>query len=109
MTIGPMFRDEFPVTEEWAYLNHATHGPFSRRTSAAVARVAEAFACPPLMDGAAREAAIVQARENVAALVGGTPKQVAFVGNLGDAMGLCAAGIDWRPGDNVVIPRDRSE
>jgi selenocysteine lyase/cysteine desulfurase len=106
MSNSGLFRDEFPVTEEWAYLNHATHGPFSRRTSAAVAAVAEAFACPPRMSGAAREGAIVQARENVAALVGGVPNQVAFVGNLGDAMGLCAAGIDWRPGDNVVIPRD---
>ena len=106
MSNSGLFRDEFPVTEEWAYLNHATHGPFARRTSAAVAGVAEAFACPPRMSGAAREGAIVQARENVAALVGGVPNHVAFVGNLGDAMGLCAAGIDWRPGDNVVIPRD---
>src|SRR5690348_16770021 len=106
MSNAGVFRDEFPVAEEWAYLNHATHGPFSRRTGTAVARVAEAFACPPLLNGGEREGAIVQARENIAALVGGVPKQVAFVGNLGDAMGLCAAGIDWRAGDNVVIPRD---
>jgi len=106
MTTGLSLRGEFPVTEDWAYLNHATHGPFSRRTSAAVARVAEAFSCPPTMDNRAREEAIVRARENVAALVGGDPNRVAFVGNLGDAMGLCAAGIDWRAGDNVVIPRD---
>lgn len=100
------FRGEFPVTESWAYLNHATHGPFSRRTLAAINRVALLWSEPPTMDGAVREAEIATARENVAALAGGSAKRVAFVGNLGDAMSLCAAGLDWRRGDNVVIPRD---
>jgi cysteine desulfurase/selenocysteine lyase len=99
-------RVEFPVTETWAYLNHATHGPFSRRTVEAINQVALGWTCPPTMAGARREAALVQARENIAALVGGEPNRVAIVGNLGDAMGLCAAGIDWRDGDNVVIPKD---
>src|SRR5262249_45626910 len=26
--------------------------------------------------------------------------------NLAEGFSLCASGIDWRPGDNVVIPRD---
>ncbi|HEY8884758.1 MAG TPA: aminotransferase class V-fold PLP-dependent enzyme, partial [Chloroflexota bacterium] len=99
-------RVEFPVTETWAYLNHATHGPFSRRTVEAINQVALGWTCPPTMAGAKREAALLQARENIAALVGGEPNRVAIVGNLGDAMGLCAAGIDWRDGDNVVIPKD---
>src|SRR5579859_5035996 len=99
-------RAEFPVTENWAYLNHATHGPFSRRTVEAINQVALGWTCPPTLAGASREAALVLARENIAALVGGEPNRVAIVGNLGDAMGLCAAGIDWRDGDNVVIPRD---
>lgn len=105
MSFAPeAFRSEFSVTESWAYLNHATHGPFSARTVAALNRVGEAFAMPPSIDGNAREAEIASARANVAALVNGDPRRVAFVGNLGDAMGLCAAGIDWHPGDNVVIP-----
>jgi selenocysteine lyase/cysteine desulfurase len=99
-------RSEFPVAETWAYLNHATHGPFARRTVAAVDEVARAWACPPTMSGATREGAIETARANVAALVNGDPARAAFVGNLGDAMSLCAAGIDWASGDNVVIPRD---
>ena len=50
-------RSEFPVAETWAYLNHATHGPLSRRTVAAIDQVARAWTVPPTMDGAAREAA----------------------------------------------------
>jgi selenocysteine lyase/cysteine desulfurase len=101
-----LLRAEFPVAETWSYLNHATHGPFSRRTIAAIDQVAQGWSCPPTMSGAAREKALVDARQNVAALVAGVPRRVTFVGNLGDAMGLCAAGIDWQDGDNVVIPRD---
>lgn len=99
------FRAEFPMTEEWAYLNHAAYGPFSTRTLAAVDEIAREFASPATMNSAAREASIVTARENVAALVKGSPNQVAFVGSLADAMSLCAAGMAWQAGDNVVIPK----
>ena len=106
MPSGSIFRDEFPLTETWTYLNHATHGPLSRRTVAAIERVARGWTVPPTLDALAREAEIATARDNVAALVHGDPRRVAFVGNLGDAMSLCAAGIDWQSGDNVVIPCD---
>lgn len=107
MALDPhAFRPAFPVTEEWAYLNHATHGPFSRQTIAAINAVAQAFACPPTMATSLRDRQVAAAREHVAALVNGAPERVAFVSTLADAMSLCAAGIAWRPGDNVVIPRD---
>jgi len=99
-------RSEFPVTEEWAYLNHAAIGPFPRRTTAAIERVVQAFSIPIESDGGERERSIDTARENVAALVGGRPDYVAFVGSLADAISLATAGIDWQPGDNVLIPRE---
>ncbi len=99
-------RDEFPVTEAWAYLDHASYGPFSRRTAAAIEAVVGFFTHPETMPPGAHDAAVETARRHVAALVGGVPERVAFVGSLADAMSLCAAGIDWRPGDNVVIPRE---
>ncbi len=99
-------RSEFPVTTDWAYLNHAAIGPFPRRTTAAVDEVVHGFSSPEEMDGAAREASIQTARENVAALVGGRADHVAFVGSLADAISLATAGIDWKAGDNVLIPRE---
>ena len=99
-------RSEFPVTEEWAYLNHAAIGPFSRRTTAAVDAVVHGFSSPEAMDRDGRAAAPDIAREHVAALVGGTSERVAFVGSLADAISLATAGIDWQPGDNILIPRE---
>ena len=107
MALDPaMMRSEFPVTEEWAYLNHAAIGPFSRRTTAAVDAVVHGFSSPEAMDRDARANAPDIAREHVAALVGGNSERVAFVGSLADAISLATAGIDWRPGDNVLIPHE---
>jgi hypothetical protein len=39
-------RAEFPVTESWAYLNHASYGPLSRRTVAAIEQVTRASSKP---------------------------------------------------------------
>src|SRR3954447_12603606 len=100
------YRAEFPLTAAWAYLDHASFGPLPRRTSAAVAAVTAAFSSPATMDIGAYEAAIEQARRNVATLVGGAPERVAFASSASDAMALCASGIAWQAGDNVVLSRD---
>lgn len=101
-----LLRSEFPVTAEWAYLNHAAIGPFSRGTTAAVEAVVRGFSSPEAMDRDARASAPDIAREHVAALVGGSSERVAFVGSLADAISLATAGIDWQPGDNILIPRE---
>jgi len=100
------WRSQFPVTDEWAYLNHAALGPLPQRTTQAINEIAAALASPI-------ESAVVSyrdlestARENVAALVKGKPAMVAFAGSLAESISLAACGIDWQPGDNVVIPRD---
>lgn len=100
------WRSEFPVTDEWAYLNHAALGPLPQRTVKAINDIVAALARPI-------ESAVVPyrdlestARESVARLVQGNPEMVAFTGSLAESISLAAAGIDWKPGDNVVIPRD---
>lgn len=99
-------RSEFPVTEKWAYLNHASIGPFSRRTTAAIDAVVHGFASPEEMDSVGRASASDVARENVAAMVGGDPSRVAFVASLADAISLATAGVTWKSGDNILLPRE---
>jgi cysteine desulfurase / selenocysteine lyase len=97
-------RAEMPITETWNYLNHATHGPFPRRTVEAVSRVAAMWQSPPELDGGEREETIQIVRRNIASLVNGRPEGVAFTGNLAESISLAASGIDWQPGDNAVVP-----
>jgi cysteine desulfurase / selenocysteine lyase len=97
-------RAGMPVTETWAYLNHATHGPLPTRTVEAINHVASLWQCPPEMRDSERVETITAVRQNIAAMICGSPENVAFTGNLAESISLAASGIDWRPGDNVVIP-----
>ncbi|HUG13604.1 MAG TPA: aminotransferase class V-fold PLP-dependent enzyme [Thermomicrobiales bacterium] len=98
------FRDEFPVTEDWSYLNHAAYGPFPARTVTAVREWAEGFANAPTFFNADRQSIPGQTAELVAGLCGGRPDMVAWVGNLAEGMNLLANGLNCQPGDNVLIP-----
>ncbi len=99
------YREEFPLTKDWAYLNHAAHGPFPTRTIEAVKRYAESWGSPPDLAGNYGSTVVSDVKEGIAELAGGSPSNVAFVGSLADGMNLLGNGIEWRTGDNVLIPR----
>jgi len=100
------FRDEFPVTTDWSYMNHAAYGPFPQRTVAAITGYAEGFAQAPTFFTPERERVPAEAAEMVARLAGTTADMVAWVPSLADGMNLMAHGVDWKDGDNVLIPVD---
>ena len=100
------FREEFPVTQDWSYLNHAAYGPFPQRTVRAITEYAEAFAQAPTFFTPEREKIPGEAAEYVGRLAGTTGDMVAWVPSLADGMNLMAHGVDWKDGDNVLIPVD---
>lgn len=96
-------RSYFPVTREVAYLNHAGVAPISTRVQEALERYAD----EALHHGMGRYAQVFDAevervRGRAAALLGVHADEVAFVKNTTEGLGLVAAGLDWRPGDQVV-------
>jgi selenocysteine lyase/cysteine desulfurase len=104
MAQPPLPRDQFPVTERRVYVNHAGIGPLPVVATRAIADSAAAFRDDP--DFALDHYEEVMERTRVAAadLMGTTVANVAFVNNTTDGLGLCASGIDWQPGDRVVVP-----
>lgn len=106
MTSIDAYRAEFPVTEEWAFLNHAAYGPFPTRTVRAVSGWAEEFANPARYFQAERGDVAAETAAFVAELAGGRADMVAWVGSLADGMNLFANGLRAKAGDNVVIPVD---
>lgn len=95
---------EFPLTREWAYLNHGSIGPFPQRTQRALAAINEQFGTPHLWEAVDRAAPQRAVREAIARFAGTSADRVAFTGSLAHGMSICAGGVDWRPGDEVVIP-----
>ena len=95
---------EFPLDGDLIYLNHAAVAPWPRRTREAVA----AFADENLHRGAAAYPRWLETerhlREQLARLIhAGSADDIALLKNTSEALSVVAHGLDWRPGDNVVI------
>ncbi len=110
MTATPKFdpasvrASEFPMTRIWSYLNHASVGPLPQRTIRALDEFNQAMAVPQVWEAGDRGAQLCAVRGAVARLAGSAAERVAIVSSAGHGISICAAGIDWRNGDEVVIP-----
>lgn len=97
-------RDEFPHENGLIYLNHAGVAPWPHRACEAIA----AFGRENVTRGAAdyaRWGEVEQRlRERLARLIAApTADDIALVKNTSEGLSLVAYGLDWQPGDNVVI------
>lgn len=93
---------QFPITRRWAYLDNGTFGPPPRAAADAVA------ACVREQSEGGRlpmpwEEQLDRVRGLAGRLLGCPADDVAFVKSSAEGMGLVALGLDWRPGDEVVV------
>jgi len=96
-------RSFFPVTAELVYLNHAGVAPVSTRVEEALRRYLAEITRRGAFDYArASDAEVERVRGRAAALLGAQASEIAFVKNTTEGLGLVAAGLDWRRGDQVV-------
>ncbi|HXQ20896.1 MAG TPA: aminotransferase class V-fold PLP-dependent enzyme [Candidatus Acidoferrales bacterium] len=96
------WRADFPITERLTHFNHAGVSPVSRR----VARTVTSFITEATVVDAAAQRRWSERGEAIRAgfarLVGAQPDEIAFVKNTSEGLSLIAAGLDWRPNDNVI-------
>lgn len=95
-------RAEFPSAEVAIHFDHASVSPISTRVADAMGRVVERYVAVGFHDSWRDEIETVRAQ--VAALLGSTAGNIAFTQNTSTGLSIAANGIDWRPGDNVVVP-----
>jgi selenocysteine lyase/cysteine desulfurase len=99
-------RAEFPALEQWTYLNTATYGHVPRRGVEAIARHfahRDELACSDFLNWYDESDRI---RESIARLIHATAEDIAYIQNSSTSLGLIAAGIEWKRGDNVVTLAD---
>jgi cysteine desulfurase / selenocysteine lyase len=95
--------EEFPVTRECVYLNHAGIGPLSQRAATRMRMMAETVSRSGDRLWSDRMEEADRVRGLAARLLGACEShEVAFVENTSSALSLVAEGFDWQPGDNVV-------
>jgi selenocysteine lyase/cysteine desulfurase len=97
-------REEFPILREYTYLNCASQGPLPDRTARAAERAIRLSQVPHSREAVAEPPAEAVARTRLARLIGADEQDLLWTGNTTHGMNICAQGIEWRPGDNVVIP-----
>ncbi|QXI39934.1 aminotransferase class V-fold PLP-dependent enzyme [Pseudomonas xantholysinigenes] len=99
-----VFHDEFEQAPGLCYLNHAAIAPWPRRASDAVARFARTNQRLGASEYPAWLATERRLRERLARLVNAPSSgDIALVGNTSQALSLVAFGLDWQPGDQVII------
>lgn len=97
------YRSEFPVTQKYIYLDHAGVSPISLRVKSAI----ETYISEASLGGAFHypkwAQQIVATRRSCAKLINAEPDEIAFVKNTSHGLSIVAKGLDWKPGDNVLI------
>ncbi len=98
------WRAQMPITENWAYFDHAAVAPLPTPAAQAVREFADEASqfgdtrWPQWADENER------LRDDFAALLHCDRDEIALVPNTTFGINLVAEGIRWQPGDNIVIP-----
>ena len=97
-------KEEFPIKCDRVYFNNASIGPLSNPVISAV----DAFMADVRDYGrkhypqwCERADHIIKSR--IAGMIGAEKSEIAFIKNTTEGILIVANGIDWQPGDNVII------
>lgn len=96
--------DEFPIRRKLMFFNHAGVAPISGHAAWAIRQYADQAESAAYW-GAGWYAKASGVKKLAAQLIGAAGQdEIAFVANTSTGLSLVAKGLDWRPGDQVVIP-----
>jgi selenocysteine lyase/cysteine desulfurase len=98
-------RREIPAVQGCSYLN-MSYGPKPRAVTDEVIRMTRLISeagplAPPVVDEIDR--VYEGARVDMAGLLGASTKEIALTRNVSEGINMVATGIDWAPGDEVII------
>ena len=96
-------RSEFPVTQEYIYMNHAGVAPISESVSGAMERILKDVKRNGMVNSSLWEETYFRTRKSAGKLVGSKASEIAFVKNTTEGILFVANGLKWRAGDNVII------
>lgn len=102
MQLWEQYRDQFPVTQNLIYLNHAAVAPLTRRAAEAMQHLAQDALDFGSLHYDKWMATYHGVRTAAASLINATPEEIAIVKNTSEGIATAAIGLNWKPGDVVV-------
>ena len=100
------YRDEFPVTQELIYLNHAAVAPLCRRAAEAMKSLADDACRFGSLHYSNWMESYSGLRKATARLINASPGEIAIVKNTSEGIATVALGLDWKQGDRIVAFRE---
>jgi len=96
------YRDEFPVTKNLTYLNHAAVSPLCRASAEAMKWLADDSCQNGSLHYDAWMDCYQGLRVATAKLINATPEEIAIVKNTSEGIATVALGLNWKAGDRIV-------
>ncbi len=100
------YRDQFPVTQNLIYLNHASIAPLCKPAADAIKHLADDACLYGSLHYPSWLEAYSGVRKAAAQLIGASPDEIALVKNTSEGIAMVAQGLQWKPGDRVVAFRE---
>jgi cysteine desulfurase/selenocysteine lyase len=95
-------REEFPITRNYNFMNHAAAAPISRRAAEGARRYLEHSENNSYLRGGFFKQ-VDRVRGLAAQLINANPDEIAFTKSTSEGLSFVANGLTWQNGDNVVI------
>lgn len=100
------FRRQMPITDRWAYLDHAAVSPLPQPTREAIVAWATDAAVNGDTSWPAWAAKAEELRGLFGGLLGADEEEIALIRNTTEGINFVAEGFPWQSGDNVVTLAD---
>lgn len=99
-------RREFPAVRDCIFLQHGGSSPLPVRAAAAAAEAARRQSEePPAAWSEAYSRDVRELKSALGRIVGADPLDIALTRATAHGLSLLATGLDWRAGDNLVVPQ----
>jgi cysteine desulfurase/selenocysteine lyase len=102
----PLPRSEFAVARRYVYLNHASAGVLPGSSVAAIEAFVRTHADAGVLGTFPYDRCLPEYREKIGRFIGARGSDIALVANTGAGASAIALGLDWKPGDEVVLCDD---
>lgn len=99
-------RDQFPVTRDYIYLNHAAISPIPLYVREQITECIDWYCYHGIVCNSKFLELADNTRTLAAQLINARASEIAFIKNTTQGIQIAANGIRWQPGDNVLIPEN---
>ena len=97
-------RQGMPSSDRWAYLDHAAVAPLPIVAADAMRDWIDDLALNGATGWSHWRDRVEKLRRTAESLMGTDERQIAVIRNTTEGVNLVAEGLDWHPGDNLVVP-----